>query len=399
MLSRLFVLLSVAMTASSFNTLNTNSFGLHTGNRTTKHRAPKRKINDKTVQGETIDAFGNTCTNALATVLICGTLLASPDPSAAQVLTPEFSRQPIRMEEPIEKSSAPVFTTSGFGDSCWTLSDNFDAKNFPRERSLAESLKERALEKAKELQEKQQAAAAERDARNKAFDDLFDQAEKERNEYYSKKIISRETYLQNLREQEANQDSGPFNPQASPTQELKERLEQNLREENKLRIALIENRQKDQDNKETKVERTLLKIALEKSENETAKLRKDISLAESIETIKMQRQAEIRIYQERAESREKEKQEAMESIRKIKEREAVAFEELRARKRQEVDDLKFASSQSTFERKLNDIERFDQRKSVLDSKRTEESTVNPESESNLSMKSGGASSEESIRGQ
>ncbi len=386
MFRRLFVLLSVAVTASSFNTLNTNSVGLHAGNRPTEHRAPKRHINQKTVQDEAMCVLDSASTKVLATILVCGTVLSSPDPSAAQMLTPEFSLQTIRMEEPAGMSSNPASTTSVFGGSCWTLSENFDATNFPSQRSLAESLKERALEKARELQEKQQAAAAERDARNKAFDDLFDQAEKERNEYYSKKIISRETYLQNLREQEANQDRGPFNPQASPTEELKERLEQNLLEENKLRIALIENRQKDQDNKETKVERTLLKIALEKSENETAKLRKDIALAESIETIKLQRQSEIKIYQELAESREKDKQEAMESIRKIKERETLAFEELRARKRQEVEDLKFTSSQSTFERKLNDIERFDKRKNGLDLKMTEESIVNTENESNSLMK-------------
>lgn len=74
------------------------------------------------------------------------------------------------------------------------------------------------------------------------------------------------------------------------------------------------NKQKDQDDRDTKVERTLLKVSIEKSEVQTSKLRKSIDLEESLETIRLQRQAEVRVYQERSEAREKEKQEKIDQI-------------------------------------------------------------------------------------
>ena len=332
-------------------------------------------------------------TTVLAAILVLGPLLVSPDPTEAR-MTPDYSLPPTKTAEP--KPMRPVRTSvapNSLSDSSLLLSEDFNLSELriqPKYLDLAGDLKEelkfraqqgkeKALEKAREAQEKQQAATEARDARNKEYDDMFDQAEKDRNEYYSQRIISRDTYLQNLRDQEANQDRseynramGAFNPEGSPADELKYKLENNLQDEKNIRTALAENKQKDQDDRDTKVERTLLKIKLEKTQEEASKLRKDIALAESIDTIRLQRQAEIRVYQDRAVVREKEKEEAIENIRKIKQREAAAYEELRARKREEAKELKFANSQILFDRKFDDLERFDQRKKgiVPDTKQT-----------------------------
>jgi len=314
----------------------------------------------------------------LAASLIFGSFLFVPlDPAAA--MTHDFLQQPTRTAE-----TKPILSTSISTSKFLTISD--ELKIQPKYLDLAGDLKEelkfrakqgkeKVEEKAKEVQEKQQIGADKRAAKNKEYDDMFDQAEIERNEYYSQRIISRDTYLQKLREDESKEDRSEYNkmmtaisPEATPIEYLRYKILESLKEENSIRAALAENKLKDQDDRETKVERTLLRISLEKAEQQTAKLRKDINLEESLETIKLQRQAEARVYQERAEIRERGKQESIENIRLIKEREQDTFEELRARKKEEAEELKFNNAQIMFDRRFDDLDRFEERKGVLAAK-------------------------------
>jgi hypothetical protein len=347
-------------------------------------RTIKKQYSQQMNKGQTNTLVPEIGREILAASLIFGSFLfVFPDPTAA--MTPDFLQQPTRAAEPKTIPSTSI-STSSISNSFLTISD-YANPNEPRIQpkyldlagELKEELKFRAKqgkekveEKAKEIQEKQQIEADKRAAKNKEYDDMFDQAEKERNEYYSQRIISRDTYLQKLRDDESMEDRTEYNkmmtaisPEATPVQNLKYELEQNIGEENRIKAALAENKQKDQDERETKVERTLMKISLEKAEQQTSKLRKDINLEESLETIKLQRQAEVRVYQERAEVREREKQEQIEKIRLAKEREQKAFEELRARKKQEAQKLRFANAEIIFDRRFDDLDRFEERKGVL----------------------------------
>ena len=318
----------------------------------------------------------------LATSWVIGSLLLiSPDPAAATMST-DIPQQPTG-------SLQSTKTASFLPHSSLTISDTPNpnelriqqkyldlAGEFKEELKFrAKQAQEKSAEIAKEAYEKQQAEAEKRAAKLKEYDDMFDQSEKERNEYFSQRIISRDSYLQNLKEQQATEERSEYNkvmtalaPDASPVEELKYKLEKNIEEENRLKEALAENNQKDPDNRDTKIERTLLNVSIEKAEQQTSKLRKDIALEESLESIRAERQAEIRVYRERAEIREKQKQEQIEKIRLAKEREREEFLEIRARKRQEAEDLKFANSQIIFERKFDDLDRFEERKGVISSK-------------------------------
>ena len=315
----------------------------------------------------------------LATSMVVGSLLfVSPDPAAA--MTVDVPQPPAKTGE-----STPPMALS---PSSLTISDFLSPNELriqPKYLDLAGDLKEelkfraqqakeKSAEVAKEAIEKQKAEAAKREAKLKEYDDMFDQAEKERNEYFSKRIISRDAYLQNVKEQQATQDRSEYNkvmtalaPDASPVEELKYKLEKNIEEENRLKKALAENNEKDPNDRDTKIEKSLLKISIEKAELQTSKIRKDIALEESLESIRLQRQAEIKVYQERAEVREREKQEKIEQIRLAKEKEREEFLEIRARKRQEVEDLKFDNAQIIFERKFDDLDRFERRKGILES--------------------------------
>lgn len=288
------LLLAISVDVLSFVPSITNSKRLdilHELNRQQKDRATQlvvgSRINNNDDDGDNNnDGHSVTClatgfgTTVLAAILVLGPLLVAPDPTEAR-MTPDYSLSPTKIAEP--KPMRPVRTSvapNSLSDSFLLLSEDFNLNELriqPKYLDLAGDLKEelkfraqqgkeKALEKAREAQEKQQAATEARDARNKVYDDMFDQAEKERNEYYSQRIISRDTYLQNLRDQEANQDRseynramGAFNPEGSPADELKYKLENNLQDEKNIRTALAENKQKDRDDRDTKVERTLLK--------------------------------------------------------------------------------------------------------------------------------------------
>lgn len=345
----------------------------HPKGRTTKKEFSQRKNEEQ--PNTLVPTIGR---EILAASLIFGSFLfVFPNPAAA--MTPDFLQQPTRTAE-----TKPIQSTSISTSKFLTISD--ELKIQPKYLDLAGDLKEelkfrakqgkeKVEEKAKEVQEKQQIGADKRAAKNKEYDDMFDQAEIERNEYYSQRIISRDTYLQKLREDESKEDRSEYNkmmtaisPEATPIEYLRYKILESLKEENSIRAALAENKLKDQDDRETKVERTLLRISLEKAEQQTAKLRKDINLEESLETIKLQRQAEARVYQERAEIRERGKQESIENIRLIKEREQDTFEELRARKKEEAEELKFNNAQIMFDRRFDDLDRFEERKGVLAAK-------------------------------
>ena len=223
------------------------------------------------------------------------------------------------------------------------------------------------------------AAAAERDAKLKAFDDKFDDLERERNESYRSKIISRDSYIEHRKEQESTEDRSAYilmmqalSPDATSVERLKYQLDRDTTEANKLKSALagVTGRPKgdpDADSTdETKTaEQTILKINIKKAKQETAKLRKDIALQESLEVIKAQRAAEIKVYQDRADINEREKQEKIEAIRLAKKQQQVAFEEKRARKKLELQELKFANQQILYERQFDDLDRFEQRKGIL----------------------------------
>ena len=64
--------------------------------------------------------------------------------------------------------------------------------------------------------------------------------------------------------------------------------------------------------------------------------------------------------------------EQIEKIRLAKERERDAFLELRARKREEAEELKFANAQTIFERKFDELDRFEERKGILSSRAKKE---------------------------
>ena len=219
-------------------------------------------------------------------------------------------------------------------------------------------------------------AAAERDAKLKAFDDKFDDMERERNESYRSKIISRDSYIEHRKEQESIEDRSAYtlmmqalSPDATPVERLKYQLDRDTTEENQLKSALAGGTSRpkgdpDADEKKT-AEQTILKINIKKAKQETAKLRKDIALQESLEVIKAQRAAEIKVYQDRADINEREKQEKIEAIRLAKKQQQVAFEEKRARKKLELQELKFANQQILYERQFDDLDRFEKRKSIL----------------------------------
>jgi hypothetical protein len=344
-----------------------------------KDRATKKKTLQRTNAARLKGSFPVPGRQVFAAFLIFGSIFfVSPNPTAA---IPDSIPPPPMQTTTSTPDSSPK--SSYFTDpKDWRIQPKYLdlAGEFKEELKFrAQQGKEKVGEKAKEFQEQQQAAAEIRDAKNKEFDDMFDQAEKERNDYYSKKIISSETYLQTFKAEEATEDrSGydnfmqAFNPDAAPVDELKLKLEQNLAEEKRLRAALEENSRKDPNDRETKVERTLLKISVEKNELQTAKLRKDIALEGSLDSIRLQRQAEIKVIQEKAEAREREKQEQIEKIRLAKEQEKAEFLEIRALKKQQAKELRFSNQQSIFDRKFDDLDRFEQRKEILATKEKKE---------------------------
>ena len=233
--------------------------------------------------------------------------------------------------------------------------------------------KEKIQEEAKKAQEKAQAAAAERDAKNAAFDAQFDVLEKERNEYFRSRIISRDAVIGQVQEQISKEDRNQYNrmiqalgPDATPVQRLRYQLERDTEEVTSLKKALAENDKKNQDINENKVERAILKINLEKAEQVTAKLRKDIALEESLETIKAERAAEVQAVREKANIREQQKQEKIQEFQLAKEKDREAFKEMQVRKKAELEDLKFANKQILFERQFDDLDKFVERKKILE---------------------------------
>ena len=329
------------------------------------------------------------CREFIAASLIFGSLFMGALPNNAMMTTPSDAS----VSQYISRTAADPkpFTAISEASSSLTLSDEEvifrgiqDLKIQPKYLDLAgefkEELKFRAnqgkekiQEEAKKAQEKAQAAAAERDAKNAAFDAQFDVLEKERNEYFRSRIISRDAVIGQVQEQISKEDRNQYNrmiqalgPDATPVQRLRYQLERDTEEVTSLKKALAENDKKNQDINENKVERAILKINLEKAEQVTAKLRKDIALEESLETIKAERAAEVQAVREKANIREQQKQEKIQEFQLAKEKDREAFKEMQVRKKAELEDLKFANKQILFERQFDDLDKFVERKKILE---------------------------------
>lgn len=312
-------------------------------------------------------------------------LFVSPEPATA--IPPGVVEPTARAAESAATTTTPPTSLS---DYIINGGGELDIKNFKVQQKyldLAGELKEEVKFRAKQGQEKagdvaKQALeerkalaaerAAERAAKLKEYDDMFDEAEKQRNESFRSKIISRDSYVAQFQEVETREDRSELNrmmqvlgPNASPVEELRYYLERDTKEVDRLKLALVANSMKDQDLDETKVERTLLKIQIKKAEQVTAKQRKSIALQQSLETIKAERAGEVKVYQDRADAREAGLQEKIEQIRLAKERDREEYSQIRARKKQELEDLKFANQQILFERRFDDLDRFETRKGIM----------------------------------
>ena len=344
--------------------------------------------------------------HAAATVclLVGSFLFVVPDATAAMV--PVFTEQQQQITRPVDllttaakvvttRTTPPSFSMVSLSEIFVSIADDdvnpnelrIQQKYLDLAGELKEEVKFRANQGKEKIEEETQkarersenavvAAAAERDAKLKAFDDKFDDMERERNESYRSKIISRDSYIEHRKEQESTEDRSAYtlmmqalSPDATSVERLKYQLDRDTTEEKQLKSALagVTGRPKgDPDADETKTaEQTILKINIKKAKQETAKLRKDIALQESLEVIKAQRAAEIKVYQDRADINEKEKQEKIEAIRLAKKQQQVAFEEKQARKKLELQELKFANQQILYERQFDDLDRFEKRKSIL----------------------------------
>jgi len=259
-------------------------------------------------------------------------------------------------------------------------------------------IKARGSEISQDVQEKQRQGAQQRADKVQEYDDKFDVAAKERDAYYSTKVISRNTYAYTG---EGGEQSGrPLETLItvpSRVEQLQFELQLSKEEGTRLRLALTINNSKlkemmttktttssatandnnnggggngngdniDTDIKNLKIQRTFLKLAIDKQDLEGSKLRKDIRLQQSLDTIREQRDSEILVYQKRAEQRQNDKLTAIDNIVNSKEQKQNELDNKRTQKALELEEAKFDNDQDAFERKFDYLDKFAKRRGII----------------------------------
>merc|ERR1712238_343384 len=259
-------------------------------------------------------------------------------------------------------------------------------------------IKARGSEISQDVQEKQRQGAQQRADKVQEYDDKFDVAAKERDASYSTKIISRNTYAYTG---EGGEQSGrPLETLItvpSRVEQLQFEFQLSKEEVTRLRLALTINNSKlkemmttktttssataidnnngggsngngdniDTDIKNLKIQRTFLKLAIDKQDLKGSKLRKDIRLQQSLDTIREQRNSEYRLYQRRAEQRQNDKLTAIDTIQNSKEQKQNELDSKRTQKALELEESQFDNDQDAFERKFDSLDKFANRRGII----------------------------------